>query len=298
MIGDERVARSRRTLRREPSASRGIHTELWDLGPNLLQVRRGTWRIVYAGAIANDLIPSDPRELAHVGRDAKLAPDWIRDMTQDTFAPEMGESHTVDQPGSVAIVHDYLTQKGGAERVVLAMHLAFPEAPIYTSLYEPELTFPEFKDVDIRPSYLNHSRLLRGQHRLSFPLLAHAFSTMKVDEKVVLCSSSGWAHGVHAKGPKLVYCHTPARWLYKTDEAFRRVRDSQAERRRLSLEHLYASPFAQGSLRVVAPFFRRWDRKAVASASKYFANGTYVSEEEFRRYTGLLRGSFHHLHSG
>ena len=93
-------------------------------------------------------------------------------MTQNAFAPEMGESHPIDNPGSIAIVHDYLTQKGGAERVVLAMHRAFPTAPIYTSLYEPDLTFPEFRDIDIRPSYLNHSRLLRRQHRLSFPLSA------------------------------------------------------------------------------------------------------------------------------
>jgi glycosyltransferase involved in cell wall biosynthesis len=200
-------------------------------------------------------------------------------MTHNSFAPEMGERNDVDQPGSVAIVHDYLTQRGGAERVVLAMHRAFPAAPIYTSLYEPDLTYPEFREMDIRPSYLNHSRLLRQQHRLSFPLLAHAFSTMKVEEQVVLCSSSGWAHGVRANGAKLVYCHTPARWLYKTDEAFRRVRDSRSEPGRLSVEHVYVSRIARGSLRVVGPMLRRWDRKAAASASQYFTNGSLVSEE-------------------
>ncbi len=201
-------------------------------------------------------------------------------MTQNTFVPEMGERHTADEPGSVAIVHDYLTQRGGAERVVLAMHRAFPAAPIYTSLYEPDLTYPEFREMDIRTSYLNRSRLLRQQHRLSFPLLAHAFSTIKLDEKVVLCSSSGWAHGVHANGAKLVYCHTPARWLYKTDEAFLRVRDGRAERRRRpSLAQIYSSRVARASLRVVAPILRRWDRKAATGASQYFANGHLVSNE-------------------
>ena len=48
----------------------------------------------------------------------------------------------------IAIAHDYLTQRGGAERVVLAMHRAFPDAPIYTTLYDPEGTFPEFKVED------------------------------------------------------------------------------------------------------------------------------------------------------
>ena len=46
----------------------------------------------------------------------------------------------------IAIAHDYLTQRGGAERVVLAMHRAFPQAPIYTTLYNPETTFPDFAD--------------------------------------------------------------------------------------------------------------------------------------------------------
>ena len=54
-------------------------------------------------------------------------------------------------PPSVALVHDYLTQRGGAERVVLALTRAFPGAPLYTSLYEPATTFPEFAAIDVRP---------------------------------------------------------------------------------------------------------------------------------------------------
>ena len=45
---------------------------------------------------------------------------------------------------TVAIVHDYLTQRGGAERVVLSMLKAFPQSPLYTSLYEPDLTEANF----------------------------------------------------------------------------------------------------------------------------------------------------------
>ncbi len=150
-------------------------------------------------------------------------------MTQNVVSAEVGNS-AIDQPGAVAIVHDYLTQRGGAERVVLAMHRAFPAAPIYTSLYEPDLTFPEFRDVDVRPSYLNRSQLLRRHHRLALPLLAHAFSKIEVDEKIVLCSSSGWAHGIHTTGTKLVYCHCPARWLYKRADYFRKSQDARNER--------------------------------------------------------------------
>src|SRR5262245_26144464 len=56
---------------------------------------------------------------------------------------------------TVAIVHDYLTQRGGAERVVLSLVRAFERAPVHTALYEPESTFPEFAKLDVRPLYTN-----------------------------------------------------------------------------------------------------------------------------------------------
>ena len=187
----------------------------------------------------------------------------------------------IDQPGTVAIVHDYLTQKGGAERVVLAMHRAFPAAPIYTSLYEPDLTFPEFRDADVRASYLNRSQFFRRRHRLALPLLPHAFSKIEVDEKIVLCSSSGWAHGIHTTGTKLVYCHCPARWLYKRADYFRKSRDPRNERRHpaASLDEIHSSFVFGNSLRVVTPILRRWDRRAAASASAYYTNSSAVSDE-------------------
>ncbi len=201
-------------------------------------------------------------------------------MKQSVVSAEVGDS-AIDQPGAVAIVHDYLTQRGGAERVVLAMHRAFPAAPIYTSLYEPDLTFPEFRDIDVRPSYLNRSQFLRRHHRLALPLLAHAFSKIKVDEKIVLCSSSGWAHGIHTTGTKLVYCNCPARWLYKRAEYLRKSQDPRNERRHpaTSLDEIHTSFVFGNSLRAVTPILRRWDRRAAASASAYYTNSSVVSDE-------------------
>lgn len=59
------------------------------------------------------------------------------------------------RPPRVVIAHDYLTQRGGAERVVLTMLQAFPDATVYTTLYDPEGTFPEFRDARIVTSPLN-----------------------------------------------------------------------------------------------------------------------------------------------
>ena len=161
------------------------------------------------------------------------------------------------------------------------MHRAFPAAPIYTSLYEPELTFPEFRDVDVRPTYLNHSQFLRRQHRFALPLLPHAFSNLEIDAKVALCSSSGWAHGIHTTGTKVVYCHTPARWLYKSADYFRRIQDfrEQGERPATLLEQIDSSFLFRGSLRAMTPILRRWDRRAAASASEYFTNSSIVANE-------------------
>ena len=50
----------------------------------------------------------------------------------------------MDEP-EIVIAHDYLTQRGGAERVVLALHRMYPDAPIHTTLYDPDGTFPEFR---------------------------------------------------------------------------------------------------------------------------------------------------------
>ena len=55
----------------------------------------------------------------------------------------------------VALVHDYITQRGGAERVVLSLASAFPEAAIWTSLYDPVSSFPKFSELDVHTLRLN-----------------------------------------------------------------------------------------------------------------------------------------------
>src|SRR5687767_3830186 len=102
----------------------------------------------------------------------------------------------------VAIAHDYLTQRGGAERVVLSLAKAFPDAPIYTTLYDPDATYPEFKHLDVRPSWMNRVGPLRRNHRAALPLLPLAASSITVPADVVIASSSGWAHGFRADGHK------------------------------------------------------------------------------------------------
>jgi len=165
--------------------------------------------------------------------------------------------------GQIAIAHDYLTQKGGAERVVLALHRMWPDAPIYTTFYDPEGTFPEFKDAHIVTSPLNRVGVLRKDPRRALPLLPLASSLMHVKEPIAVVSTSGWAHGFRYDGATLVYCHTPARWVYLLD-------DYLGEGGRDSIKGRIA--------RVLRPGLRRWDRAAVRRRSRYVANSTVVKE--------------------
>ncbi len=118
----------------------------------------------------------------------------------------------------VALVHDYLTQLGGAERVALSLSRAFPDAPLYTSLYEPGETFPEFRDVDVRPSCAQSpGPTAPGPPPRAALLRADVGPACRIDDAdLVSAAASGWAHGVRTDARvKLVYCHAPARWLYQ-----------------------------------------------------------------------------------
>lgn len=162
----------------------------------------------------------------------------------------------------VAFVHDYLTQRGGAERVLLSMVRAFPGAPLYTSLFDAEGTFPEFRDADVRTLLLDRLPGLRRHHRAALPLLAPAFSRLDVDADVALCSSSGWAHGARIRGRKVVYCYAPARWLYQTD-------------RYLGDNHR----LGRAALAALRPPLVAWDRRAAATADRYLTSSTAVRDQ-------------------
>jgi glycosyltransferase involved in cell wall biosynthesis len=179
--------------------------------------------------------------------------------------PYDGESVTrdvaTDRP-RVAIVHDYLTQRGGAERVVLASAAAFPGAPIYTSFYAPAATFPEFAALDVRPMPMNRVAVLRDNHRLALPLFATAFSHLRVPADVVICSSTGWAHGADVAGRRIVYCHSPARWLWA--------------------KHHYLPPGSsiakRATLAVLERRLRRWDVRAATRADRYLVNSSLIRD--------------------
>jgi glycosyltransferase involved in cell wall biosynthesis len=149
------------------------------------------------------------------------------------------------------------------------MAKAFPEAPIYTSIYEPQGAFEEFRSLDVRASSISRFAPFRHHFRWAFPLMAWSFGRMRIDADVIVCSSAGWAHGVPVRpgARKIVYCHTPARWLYQSD---RYVGDGRLAWR--------------VGLRAMRRRLIAWDKRAAATATRYIANSRVVHDRIWQCY--------------
>jgi glycosyltransferase involved in cell wall biosynthesis len=160
----------------------------------------------------------------------------------------------------VIIVHDYLTQRGGAERVALEMARTFPGSVILTSVYSPEQTYPEFQELEVDTFWLQRSPLLKRDPRLALPVLADAFKRRHVYADLILCSSSGFAHMVGTRAPKIVYCHNPPRWLYQWNEY-----------------KMGLGPAARSLVSLMRPHLSRIDREAARNSRCYLANSRNVA---------------------
>lgn len=171
-------------------------------------------------------------------------------------------------PGAeVVLAHDYVTQRGGAERVALRLAEAFPGAPMHTTLYEPDRTFPEFAALDVRPGPLNRYALLRRHHRLALPVLARAVEAQRLTGRLLIASSTGWAHGYRGTEHSIVYCHAPARWLYQSD---RYLGNHPCH----GIRGAARKALARAALSGLAAPLRRWDQRCAHRADLYLVNST------------------------
>jgi glycosyltransferase involved in cell wall biosynthesis len=172
----------------------------------------------------------------------------------------------------VALVHDYLNQMGGAERVVLALHEMFPDAPIYTSIYDPKRVDIAFQSIDIRTSFMQRFPLVKKHHQPYLPF--YPFAMERLDLRgfdLVLSSSSAFAKGIITR-PETIhicYCHTPMRWCWNYDEYVER-------------EQLGRIP------RIILPFFisglRVWDQTSSMRVDHFIANSPVVADRILKYY--------------
>lgn len=167
----------------------------------------------------------------------------------------------------IAIVHDFISEFGGAERVLLALSDAFPNAPIYTAFYKKDSpAWKRFKGKDIRPSwaqYIPFFDRLYSPLRFLAPLIWLSFNFKKYD--VVLGSASWYITKGFRKGhntKEICYCHTPPRWLY----GFK----TSVELQRYWPVKIYAV--------IVGYFMRLYDFWAAQRVTQFVANSKNVAQ--------------------
>ncbi|MEA2097550.1 MAG: glycosyltransferase [Patescibacteria group bacterium] len=166
----------------------------------------------------------------------------------------------------IALVHDYLVQYGGAERVLEAFTEIFPKAPVYTMVYDKKLMNKAFSNRKIRTSFLQKIPLIGPNHRL-FPLLMpiaiEQFNLSKYD--VVLSDSNSYAKGVITAPDTLhiTYCHTPMRYAW--DDCHKYLREFKYSNITKKLV-----PFAMN-------YIRLWDKISADRPDIYIANSNFVS---------------------
>jgi len=164
------------------------------------------------------------------------------------------------QPDRIALVHDRLEQNGGAERVLWALHEIFPQAPIFTTIWNRQAV-PRFDGCDVRTSWMQELPGILRAPRAYAALYPLAFRAMKLhDFDLVISTTSSFAQGIRTNGALHVcYCHSPANFVWRPEAYF----------------HSAAMRTATIPLRT---WLKAWDRQAAAQPDVYVATGQPVAE--------------------
>ncbi|HEX6459526.1 MAG TPA: glycosyltransferase [Thermoleophilaceae bacterium] len=173
---------------------------------------------------------------------------------------------------SAGLVHDYLLVMRGAERTFAAMADCWPDAPVYTLLYDSEECGASFDGRDVHTSYLQHLRPGQRGFRRLLPLFPAAAERLPVQQHdLIISSSSAFAHGVTpAPGATHVcYCHSPFRYVW------------HEEQRALDEAPRVLRPFLPPLLRRL----RNWDVRASTRVTHFIANSE-ITRERIERFWG------------
>lgn len=172
----------------------------------------------------------------------------------------------------VALVHDYLAQDGGAERVLQSFFEIWPDAPIFVLFYDKSRV-PYFVKADVRESLI--SRLPFGRKRFQWYLPLMPFATERHDLRdfdVVLSSTSAFAKGVITRPDTLhiSYCHTPTRYLWTDTKEY--------------IADLKYNKFIKALLPRLMYKLRIWDKMSVDRVDQFIANSDTVRKRIAKYY--------------
>ena len=167
------------------------------------------------------------------------------------------------EPMRVALIHDYLNQIGGAERVLEALLELFPSADLYTLLYSKDRTRRRF-DHSIRGTSFLDFALARRYHRPFIPLMPLAIHHLDLQKEydLIISDSAGYAKGIRkdAESFHLCYCYTPLRYAW---EPYRYITNS----------------IVRNAVRPACRYLRRWDLEASQKPNKMLAVSRHIAEK-------------------
>jgi len=171
----------------------------------------------------------------------------------------------------LALVHDWLNQVGGAEDVLATLVAMYPQHPIYTSIYAPEIMPAFYQDWDIRTLWMDRLPAIYRHHQPYLPLYPLAWGGLDLSGyDVVLSNKSGFCHGLHhgADTLHICYCLAPTRYVWQLDAYIARE----------GLGRL-----AQLGLRPLVSWLKRWDYAAAQRVNHFIAISTAI-QERIKRY--------------
>lgn len=175
----------------------------------------------------------------------------------------------------IALVHDWVVTKGGAENCLENFRQLYPQAHLYTLLYKTE-TIKElgFAENQVTASFLNKKRGIIDKYRRYLPVFPYAIEQLDLShEEIILSSSHCVAKGVLTRADQLhiCYCHTPVRYAW--DLTFRYLQENSLDK---GMKSLLA--------RIVLHYLRLWDTTTANRVDYFIANSHFTAARIWRTY--------------
>jgi glycosyltransferase involved in cell wall biosynthesis len=166
----------------------------------------------------------------------------------------------------LALVHDWLNQRGGAEDVLETLVGLYPESPVYTSIYAPEIMPASYRTWDMRTLWMDRLPGIHRHHQPYLPLYPLAWDGLDLSAyDVVLSNKSGFCHGFQTGGKALhvCYCLAPTRYVWNLDAYIAREGFSKP---------------VEFVLRPLIQMMKRWDYTAAQRVDHFIAISTEIQE--------------------
>lgn len=183
-----------------------------------------------------------------------------------------------DKNLKVALVHDWLTNMGGAENVVSYFMDIYKDAPIYTSMYIRENLSEPFQNANIIPSFLQKKvKGTKVNHQKYFPFMPMAFESFDLNEfDVVLSSCSSCSKGIITNPGTMhvCYCHTPIRYVWEFYYDYIENMDSIGAKGKIKKD----------LVKYFMNYMRTWDFVASNRVDYFIANSQYVASRIWKHY--------------